>query len=99
MPFMKKRFGDKDKDKKKDPRKKGRPIIRRRVCRFCADKKLTIDYKDGRVLTPFTTERGRIVVRRISGNCASHQREITLAIKRARILALIPFSATQISLA
>lgn len=93
--FMRRK--DRDKNKLKGAKKK-RLLPRRRMCRFCADKKLTIDYKDGRLLTPFTTERGKIVPRRISGNCALHQREITLAIKRARILAFIPFSATQVSL-
>jgi len=97
MAFLRRKFGEKD--KKKDVRKKGRPLVRKRVCRFCADPKLAIDYKDAKVLTPFMTERGRIIVRRISGNCASHQREVTAAIKRARILALLPFSATQASLA
>jgi len=81
--------------KKKDSRRKGRPSGRRKVCRFCADKKLVIDYKDGKLLTAFTTERGKILGRRMSGNCAKHQREITRAIKRARILALLPFTATQ----
>lgn len=82
--------------RKKDPKakRKARPISRRRVCRFCADKKIVIDYKDGKFLTAFTTERGRIVPRRISGNCAKHQREITTAIKRARLLAFIPYTAT-----
>ena len=77
-------------------KRKARPMSRRRVCRFCADKKLVIDYKDGKLLLPFTSERGKLVPRRISGNCAKHQREVTTAIKRARILALIPFTATQL---
>lgn len=90
-------FRRKDKDKDKEKAKKKRSLItRKRSCRFCADKKITIDYKDGRLLLPFTTERGKIVARRISGNCAGHQREVTNAIKRARILALIPFTATQV---
>lgn len=76
--------------------KRSRIISRPRVCRFCVDKKLFIDYKDARALGPFITERGKIVPRRISGNCAKHQREVTLAIKRARILAIIPYTATQI---
>ena len=93
MAFMR---GKKDfKGKKK---RKARPINRRRQCRFCADKKLVIDYKDGRALTAFTSERGKIVPRRISGNCAKHQREVTEAIKRARILAFIPYTATQVPL-
>ncbi len=58
------------------PRKK-RPFQRRKVCRFCAEKNLTIDYKEPRTLRYFISERGKIVPRRISGNCAKHQREIT----------------------
>lgn len=77
-------------------KKKTRTISRPRVCRFCADKKIVIDYKDARILSPFTTERGKIVPRRISGNCAKHQREITLAIKRARSMAIVPYTATQL---
>ena len=90
--FMRKK---KDEDKDKNFKKKMRPVGRKRSCRFCADKKLAIDFKDGRLLAPFTSERGRIVPRRISGNCAKHQRDITIAVKRARILALISFTATQ----
>ena len=74
------------------PRKR-RPFQRRKVCRFCADKTLVIDYKDPRVIRSFITERGKIIPRRISGNCSKHQREITDAIKRARNLALIPVAA------
>ncbi len=70
-----------------------RTFGRRKVCRFCADKSLRIDYKDPRTLKYFTTERGKIIPRRISGNCALHQRRITTAIKRARIIALLPFTA------
>lgn len=66
---------------------------RRKVCRFCADSTLKIDYKDPRTLRYFTTERGKIVPRRISGCCARHQRELTLGIKRARAIALLPFAA------
>ncbi len=66
---------------------------RRKVCRFCADSSLKIDYKDPRTLRFFTTERGKIIPRRISGACARHQRELTVAIKRARAIALIPFAA------
>lgn len=74
------------------PRKK-RPFQRRKVCRFCAEKDTIIDYKDPRTLRFFITERGKIVPRRISGNCSKHQREITEAIKRARNLALLPLAA------
>lgn len=90
-------FKRKDNDKRgKDGKRKPRLIAKKRMCRFCADKKLFIDYKEGKLLLPFTTERGKIVPRRISGNCAKHQREITEAVKRARILALLPYTATQL---
>lgn len=72
-----------------------RPMFRRKVCRFCVDKELKIDYKDIRVLTGFVTERGKITPSRITGNCASHQRELTIAIKRARSVALLPFSTVR----
>ncbi|PLY01773.1 MAG: 30S ribosomal protein S18 [Desulfuromonas sp.] len=68
---------------------------RRKVCRFCADKKLRIDYKDTDTLSIFLSERGKIVPRRISGTCAEHQRKVTEAIKRARNVALLPFTAGQ----
>ena len=74
-------------------RKRKRSFHRRKVCRFCADPTLTIDYKDVRVLRNFTTERGKIIPRRITGNCARHQRQLTTAIKRARYMALMPFTA------
>jgi small subunit ribosomal protein S18 len=65
---------------------------RRKVCRFCADKNARIDYKDQGQLKYFLTERGKIIPRRISGNCAKHQREVATAIKRARVLALLPYT-------
>ena len=77
------------------PRKK-RPFQRRKVCRFCAEKNLTIDYKEPRTLRYFISERGKIVPRRISGNCSMHQREITEAIKRARNLALLPVASNHV---
>ena len=66
---------------------------RRKVCSFCVDKVDHIDYKDAAKLGRFQTERGKILPRRISGNCAKHQRQVTLAIKRARNIALLPFTA------
>ena len=66
---------------------------RRKVCAFCVDKVEKIDYKDAAKLRRFTTERGKILPRRISGNCAKHQRQVTVAIKRARNIALLPFTA------
>ena len=65
---------------------------RRKVCPFCADKSLVIDFKDASVLARFITERGKVVPRRISGTCAKHQRRLSLAIKRARLMALLPFT-------
>jgi len=75
------------------PRKK-RPFQRRKVCRFCADKQVSIDYKDPRTLRYFVSERGKIIPRRISGNCSKHQRQITEAIKRARNIALLPIASS-----
>ena len=67
---------------------------RKRVCRFCADKGLRIDYKDPYSLRYFITDRGRIVPRRISGTCAKHQRRVSQALKRARNVALMPFTVS-----
>lgn len=69
-----------------------RQYQRRKSCRFCADKNLVIDYKEYKILRNFITERGKIIPRRISGNCARHQRTLTSAIKRARTVALLPFT-------
>jgi len=68
---------------------------RRKVCRFCADKSAVIDYKDAGTLKLFLTERGKIIPRRISGNCAQHQRQVATAIKRGRQLALLPYTVVQ----
>lgn len=65
---------------------------RKKVCRFCADKNAKVDYKDAGTLKYFVTERGKIIPRRISGTCAKHQRDVALAIKRARQLALLPYT-------
>ena len=73
--------------------KRGGPA-RRKVCRFCADKNVAIDYKDPQTLKYFITDRGKVIPRRISGNCAKHQRKVSLAIKRARMIALMPFTVT-----
>jgi len=72
------------------PRRRG--MGRRKVCRFCADKTLPIDYKDARVLGSFLTERGKIIPARITGNCARHQRRLTLAVKQSRTVALLPYT-------
>ncbi len=67
---------------------------KKRVCKFCAEKEVAIDYKDPQALKYFISERGKVVPRRISGNCALHQRKINQAIKRARNIALLPFTVT-----
>ena len=66
---------------------------RRKVCKFCVDKATSIDYKYVRTLEKFVTERGKIMPRRMSGVCAKHQRDLAIAIKRARIVALLPYVA------
>lgn len=66
---------------------------RKKVCQFCADKTEVIDYKDVDKLKKYVTERGKILPKRITGTCAMHQREVTTAIKRARIVALLPYTA------
>ncbi len=69
---------------------------RRKVCRFCADKDSRIDYKDARALGNYLTERGKIIPSRITGTCSRHQRQLTTAIKRARSVALLPYSITTV---
>jgi small subunit ribosomal protein S18 len=73
---------------------KKRSVGRRKQCKFCGDNNLKIDYKDQALLKYFITDRGKLVPRRISGNCAKHQREIATAIRRARMIALMPFAVT-----
>lgn len=74
----------------KTQRSKGKTFFRKKVCRFCANK-AKIDYKDADGLRRFTTERGKILPRRITGTCAKHQRRLALEIKRARAICLLPF--------
>ena len=78
-------------NRNKNVKKKRRVYHRRKVCRFCADSSIAIDYKDQKLLRYFITERGKIIPRRISGTCAKHQRSLTQAIKRARTIALLPY--------
>ena len=82
----------KTRDRRKAKRKKFM-FRRKKVCKFCADKIEYIDYKDTRLLHGFIPERGKILPRRISGTCAKHQRRLNTAIKRARNIALLPFTA------
>lgn len=73
----------------------GRPMNRKhkKVCAFCVDKVESIDYKDVAKLRRFTSDRAKILPRRVTGTCAFHQRELTQAIKRARHIALLPYTA------
>ena len=80
---------------RKSAKKKGM-FQRRKVCRFCADKNLSISYKDVKTLRLFITETGKMTPRRISGTCAKHQRQLAVAIKRARHIALLPFASGHI---
>jgi len=75
--------------------KRERRRSRKRVCAFCVDKVEAIDYKDVNRLKKYITERGKILPRRITGNCAGHQRQLTTAIKRARQIALLPFTTAE----
>ncbi len=74
-------------DRNKNPRK------RKKVCAFCADRANVIDYKDAAKLRRFVSERGKILPRRMTGTCAEHQRTLTVAIKRARHIAILPYVA------
>lgn len=68
--------------------------MKKKPCRFCADPHFHLDYKEPKILLPFITERGKMIPRRVTGNCAFHQRRLQECIKRARILALIPFTSS-----
>ena len=83
---------DGDDDGRNGQGRGGRRIHRRRICRFCIEKVDIIDFKDMRLLQNYIPERGKILPRRISGNCAIHQRMLAEAIKRARNIALLPYS-------
>ena len=75
-------------------RRRRRVYHRRKICRFCADSSIEIEYKDQKLLRHFITERGKIIPRRITGTCSKHQRSLTHAIKRARSIALLPYVGT-----
>lgn len=76
-----------------DNKRRGGGFRKKKVCQFCADKSETIDYKEVEKLKKYITERGKILPKRITGTCAMHQRNVTRAIKRARIVALLPYTA------
>ena len=68
--------------------------IRKKPCQFCSDKGSTIDYKDTQLLRKFISDRGKIRARRVTGNCSQHQRDVALAVKNAREMALLPYTST-----
>ncbi len=74
-------------------RRARRSFDRHKICRFCAESSAVLDYKDPKTLRYFLTERSKIIPRRISGNCAKHQRKLTLEVKRARQVAILPFTS------
>ena len=76
-----------------DNKRRGGGFRKKKVCQFCADKSETIDFKEVDKLKKYITERGKILPKRITGTCAMHQRDVTRAIKRARIVALLPYTA------
>jgi small subunit ribosomal protein S18 len=80
------------KEREARPRRDYRRKPKRKVCSFCAERATFIDYKEINRLRRFVTERGKILPRRVSGNCARHQRTLAVAIKRARELALLPYT-------
>jgi len=86
--------GRSDRGDRGDRDGKKRPVGRRKQCKFCADDTIKIDYKDASLLKYFITDRGKLVPRRLTGNCAKHQREISTAVNRARMIALMPFAVT-----
>ena len=90
--FSRDRGMDPQMEGRDEERRKGKVFFKKKVCKFCMQK-LKIDYKDADTLRRFITERGKILPRRITGTCAKHQRAVALAIKRARMIALLPFVA------
>jgi small subunit ribosomal protein S18 len=94
------RGGDRDRDRdrtKRGPKDMGRRGGKKRVCIFCKDHIAWVDYKDANLLRRFMSDRGKIRARRVSGNCAQHQREVAVAIKTARELALLPYTQRTVS--
>lgn len=85
-----------DRDRKRNPKDAGRRI-KKKVCQFCKDQTVWIDYKDVHVLKKFMSDRGKIRTRRVSGNCVQHQRDVAIAIKTSRELALLPYAQRTLS--
>lgn len=92
--YERNQYSDKEKSSATH-REKRKTFTKRKACRFCSDIELKADFKNPKFLSSFLSERYRLVPRRISGNCALHQRRLTSEVKRARIMALLPFTETQ----
>src|SRR2546423_5071131 len=86
------RGGGRDDRQRRSPKDTGRRNAKKKVCVFCSDHIKWVDYKDANLLRRFMSDRGKIRARRVSGNCAQHQRDVAIAIKTARELALLPYS-------
>jgi len=82
----------KKKSKNRRSKRKSYRYGKRKKCRFCQDSSLVIDYKDVKLLQNYMSDRGKIAARRVTGNCAKHQRELARAIRRSRFLALVPYT-------
>lgn len=87
-----KKYNNRNKNNDDDSMPRQRKM-KKKVCMFCADKALVIDYKEADKLKKFVSEKGKILPRRVTGLCAKHQREVTLAVKRARHIGLLPYTA------
>src|SRR5438045_7718905 len=84
--------GDRGGDRRRSPKDTGRRTAKKKVCVFCSEHIKWVDYKDVNLLRRFMSDRGKIRARRVSGNCAQHQRDVAIAIKTARELALLPYT-------
>src|SRR5438094_7296903 len=84
--------GDRDRDRRRSPKDSGRRTAKKKVCVFCSEHIRWVDYKDVNLLRRFMSDRGKIRARRVTGNCAQHQRDVAVAIKTARELALLPYT-------
>ena len=94
--FKDERYKDeryRDRDKDRGEKGKEKKVFKKKICKFCMEKVTSIDYKETAKLQKFVTERGKMIPSRISGNCARHQRKLASAVKRARFLALLPYTA------
>lgn len=93
MAFM--MGGPRKKFIKKKPLGDKRRIVRRKACKFCGERLESVDFRDTARLLKFTSERGKILPRRISGNCARHQRQLSRSVKRARSISMLPYVAAE----